>query len=213
MLKILEAAEKVFAEKGFIETTISEIAKKANVSEATIYEYFGSKEELLFAIPKEKTIDHLKKNEELLEYMEGAVNKLKLLIHRHARLYEKNPDYAKVILLILKTNRNFLKSPAYKIVQTSARVIIQVLEEGIRNRDFKKDISPYLVRAMIYGTIEHLAIRKYLLGVPKDLLLTVDEIIRIIFNGILLPSKDTGFNINIKLEDNRNNRNRRNKKK
>jgi AcrR family transcriptional regulator len=48
--KIMEAALQVFAEKGFQETTISEISKKAGVADATIYEYFEGKEDLLFSI-------------------------------------------------------------------------------------------------------------------------------------------------------------------
>ena len=50
---ILRAAEHIFAKKGFQAATVSDIAKKAKVSEATIYEYFSSKEELLFSIPAE----------------------------------------------------------------------------------------------------------------------------------------------------------------
>ena len=51
--QILRAAEKIFAEKGFHETTISDIAKGAGLSEPTLYEYFSSKEEILFTIPEE----------------------------------------------------------------------------------------------------------------------------------------------------------------
>jgi TetR/AcrR family fatty acid metabolism transcriptional regulator len=45
---ILKAAENIFARKGFHAATVSDIARKAKVSEGTIYEYFSSKEELLF---------------------------------------------------------------------------------------------------------------------------------------------------------------------
>lgn len=50
--RILECAMKIFAEKGFQDATISEISKAAGVSDATVYEYFKSKEELLFSIPR-----------------------------------------------------------------------------------------------------------------------------------------------------------------
>ena len=45
---MLKAAENIFARKGFHAATVSDIARKAKVSEGTIYEYFTSKEELLF---------------------------------------------------------------------------------------------------------------------------------------------------------------------
>ena len=62
---ILKAAEKIFAQKGFHEATISDIAKKAEVSEATIYDYFSSKEELLFSTPAETIHQYQEKNLEI----------------------------------------------------------------------------------------------------------------------------------------------------
>lgn len=48
--EILTAAGRLFAEKGYHRTTTQDIAEAAEVSEGTIYNYFSSKEELLFAI-------------------------------------------------------------------------------------------------------------------------------------------------------------------
>ena len=197
---ILKAAENIFAQKGFHEATISDIAKKAEVSEATIYDYFSSKEELLFSIPAETIHQYQEKNLEILEYVQGAANKLKFLIYRHLKLYASNPDYANVVMLILKGNRNFLKTEAYKIVQRSARNTIQVLEEGIQNGEFRPQIKPYLVRGMIWGTIEHLVTRKSLLGKPQDLLGLADEIVNTIFQGILVPTRESSINVNVRLQ-------------
>ena len=72
---ILKAAQNIFAQKGFHEATVSDIAKKAEVSEATIYDYFSSKEELLFSIPAETIHQYQEKNLEILEYIQGAANK------------------------------------------------------------------------------------------------------------------------------------------
>ncbi len=46
--RILNAALKIFAERGFQNSTIVEISKEAEVSEATVYEYFGTKEDVYF---------------------------------------------------------------------------------------------------------------------------------------------------------------------
>jgi AraC-like DNA-binding protein len=58
--RIMDAALRIFAEKSFQDATISEISKEAGVSEATIYEYFGTKEDLLFAIPEKFPMTRLK---------------------------------------------------------------------------------------------------------------------------------------------------------
>jgi len=199
-MAIVESAKSIFAERGFHETTVSEIAKKAHVSEATIYEYFSTKEELLFCIPGEKILEHQRKNREILPYIQDATHKLRFLIYRHLQLYASDPDYAKVAMLILKTNRNFLNTDAYEIVQASARNTIEVLEEGMKSGEFRPDIQPYLIRAMIWGTIEHLVIRKSLLGKPEDLLSLADEITTTMFQGILAPRKDPALNIHVTMD-------------
>ena len=103
-------------------------------------------------------------------------------------------------MLILKGNRKFLRTEAYKIVQRSARNTTQVLEEGIQNGEFRPHINPYLVRAMIWGTIEHLVTRKSLFGKPQDLLVMADDIVNTIFNGILTPQKEPKIQVNVKME-------------
>ena len=199
---ILKGAESIFAKKGFHEATISEIARKAKVSEATIYEYFSSKEELLFSIPARTTQQYEEKNREILKHIHGAANKLRFLIDRHLSLYAENPDYANIVMLILKGHRNFQKTDAYKIVQSTARITIDVLDEGIQSGEFRSDIQPYLVRAMIWGTVEHLVTRKCLLGKPDDLMGLVDDIIDTLFNGIVVPRKEPTINLKVNIEDN-----------
>ena len=56
--EILTAAGRLFAEKGYHRTTTQDIAEAAEVSEGTIYNYFSSKEELLFAIMERISQSH-----------------------------------------------------------------------------------------------------------------------------------------------------------
>lgn len=48
--RIMEVGVQVFAEKGYHQTTMEDVAKELNVSKGTLYLYFNSKEELLKAI-------------------------------------------------------------------------------------------------------------------------------------------------------------------
>ena len=47
---ILRAATEVFAEEGFNSVTVAAIADRAGIGKGTVYEYFSSKDELLFAV-------------------------------------------------------------------------------------------------------------------------------------------------------------------
>jgi AcrR family transcriptional regulator len=47
---LLQTAIRLFAEKGYADTSIREIGKKAGVSTSVLYHYFKSKEEMLFEV-------------------------------------------------------------------------------------------------------------------------------------------------------------------
>jgi AcrR family transcriptional regulator len=56
---ILEAAEEVFAERGFHTARIHDVAERARMAVGTIYNHFGQKEDVLRALIEERTADML----------------------------------------------------------------------------------------------------------------------------------------------------------
>jgi TetR/AcrR family fatty acid metabolism transcriptional regulator len=197
--QILKAAEHIFARKGFQEATISDVAREAGISDATIYEYFQSKEDLLFSIPGETARSGKENLAFHLNYIRGAANKIRSIIHHFAWFYENHPDYASVAMLILKQNRKFLETDAYQDVRELSRIILDVIQEGIDSGEFRPDCNPYLIRSVILGTIEHLVIRSILLGKPKNLTELVDPLTDLIMEGIVDEREKAGWNLNITL--------------
>ena len=168
-INILEAALRVFGENGFEATTISAICKAANISDATLYEYFNSKEEVLFSIPEIYTRRELERMQEINHYIHSPSEKLRVIIQGYLEFYEKNRMYTSVALLTLKGNRNFLKAPAYAVVREASRGIVEVFNEGVTEGVFRDDIDGYLVRNMVLGFIEHLTIQWLLVGRPESI--------------------------------------------
>lgn len=100
--KILTAATTLFARQGYNHTTIGQIAKKAKVSEASIYEYFSGKEELLLQIPVRGIREnYLPRVERSLFGIKGAFNQLRKFLWDYCRELTCDTDYASVILLEL----------------------------------------------------------------------------------------------------------------
>ena len=69
--KILEAAVDVISEKGFKSASMREIARRAEVGDATIYNYFPSKEKLLYGYceyVQQQVMESLKAIEDFHEY-------------------------------------------------------------------------------------------------------------------------------------------------
>jgi AcrR family transcriptional regulator len=183
--KILRAAQKVFAQKGFYEATISDVAKEAGISDATIYEYFSSKEDLLFSIPGETARDALRNMKYILAHIMDTPNKVHAIIYSYLNFYKENPDYAAIAMLILKQNKKFLDTEYYSDVRELARLVFEVIKQGIQNGELRGDIDPFIVRSMILGAIEHLIIRWLLLGKPEDPVSYSKPIADTILKGIL----------------------------
>ena len=133
-INIIEAALRVFGENGFEATTISAICKAANISDATLYEYFDSKEEVLFSIPEIYTRRELERMQEISHYVHSPSEKLRVIIQGYLEFYEKNRMYTSVALLTLKGNRNFLKAPAYAVIREASRSIVEAFNEGVYKR-------------------------------------------------------------------------------
>jgi len=128
---IIDAALEVFAEKGFHNATIAEIARKAHVSEATVYEYCGSKEDLLFSIPEEITRSSVERVESILPFVKGAENRLRAVVYGYYQVYRDNPQYSSLVLLDLKHNRKFMQTEGYHMVRKAAGILLGVIKEGM----------------------------------------------------------------------------------
>src|SRR5271167_684787 len=78
--RILDAAVRVFAKKGFYATRVSEVARAAGVADGTIYLYFKSKDELLVSLFEDRVERLLSFLETELPKRRGASEKLRRII-------------------------------------------------------------------------------------------------------------------------------------
>lgn len=182
--QILAAAERTFALKGFHESTIAEIAKEAKVSEGTIYEYFSSKEGLLFSIPEAFTRRVREQNRFHLKLIRGAANRLRAIIYLYLHTWQEHPDYAVINLLILKGNMNFRKTEGYRLIREGFQEITRTIEEGIEGGEFQPDLNPYVIRSLLMGAVDHVTINWLLSDRKRDLVDLVDPIMDLVMGGL-----------------------------
>jgi len=197
---ILEGALRVFGEKGFEDATVAAICAEAGISEPTLYEYFESKEDVLFSISELYTRREFQRFSELAHFVDDPRERVRAIIQVYLEFYENNPLYTSVALLTLKGNRRYVASPAYQSVRDAARTLIEVFREGIRRGAFRDDLDPYLVRNMVLGFIEHLTIQWLLVGRPKGITEHTDTIFQMVMRAVEKEDDDT---IEVKLKMNR----------
>ena len=202
--RIMDAALRVFAEKTFQEATISEISKESGVSEATIYEYFGTKEDLLFAIPEKITNDTLARSQIVLPFIKEVEGRMRAILQSYIQLYQNNPHYSALVLLQLMSNKRFRQTAAHELIRLSAHGLLDCIRDGIADGTFRKNADAYLIRSMLMGTIEHLFIHWHMQGMPKrekSLIDMLDPFLEIVLSGIRAKKEEQGVTLRLNLED------------
>lgn len=97
-MKISKAAARLFCRKGYLETTMDEIAAAAKISKGGMYYYFPSKTEVLYFILSNYMDMVLKDLENDLKYMVDNEDKVRFIISRHIELYANKSSEARVLL-------------------------------------------------------------------------------------------------------------------
>lgn len=101
-IKIISAATKVFAKKGFFTARISDIAKEAKVADGTIYLYFNNKYDILLSVFEEEVGKIVDATKQLIAKETDPVEMLKVYINQHLQAMKKNRYLAEVIQIELR---------------------------------------------------------------------------------------------------------------
>src|SRR5436190_12719396 len=107
--RILEAAVRVFADRGFFNATVAEIARAAGVADGTIYLYFKGKDDLLLRLFDEKMAELHQSARAALDEEQGAPARLRRFIQHHLQAVEKNPELAAVLIVELRQSAQELR--------------------------------------------------------------------------------------------------------
>jgi TetR/AcrR family fatty acid metabolism transcriptional regulator len=185
---IIDAAIEVFSRNSFQDSTISEIAQKANVAEGTIYQYFRNKEDLFFSIPIDKTKQFYAELELHLEGINGAINKIRKFVWYYLYHLQSNPEYARALMLEMRVNRNFAKTKAFEAYRPLTHRILEIIKEGQEEGIIRKDFDMYIIRHLILGILEHLVTRWLLREERDDLLARCNDATELLIQGILDPN-------------------------
>ncbi len=183
--RIIDSAKKLFAEQGYLKTTVVDISKQAGLSEAALYEYFQGKEDLLLAIPDLWVSDLLTDVQEQLFGIKGATNKLRKYLWWNMRRIEQAPLDAKIVYLFLKTNANFMNTPVYANVRKLYAHLVGIFEEGKKTGEMKPDLNSYAARDIFVGTMDHVVTRWLLKDMSYSLFENLEQIFELMVNAFM----------------------------
>ncbi len=182
--RILAAAVKVFAAKGFYCARVSEVAREAGVADGTIYLYFNSKEEILRGLFEEnmrRLVDGLRG---VVFEADSCIDKMTRLVDAYCQFVHDEPQLAEVLTVELRESGKFMNEFAAPLFGEFLRVIIDVLLQGQELGEFRKDYSARTVARAIFGALDELALSWVMSTSRWDLKASGQELLGVFLNGM-----------------------------
>lgn len=183
----MEALKQLLKTKSFDSITTAEISRVAGANEALIYRYFKDKRGLLHMVLAEYTLDHLTQIRTEVGRVQGARNKIRKLMKGTISFHKENRVFSRILLLEVRNNPAYFDSDAYELVKQYARLIDEIILEGIRNGEFRDDIPMVCVKDVIVGSIEHACLRAVVFGRDFDEELLARNLSEAVIGGLVGP--------------------------
>jgi hypothetical protein len=85
----------------------------------------------------------------------GARERLRFIIWRHLRTVHDNPQLCSLMFREVRSEQDYYELDLHGMIRRYTRFVVTIVEEGQRSGEFRADISPALLRDMVFGCIEH----------------------------------------------------------
>jgi len=179
---ILEAAVHLFAQKGFAETKLEDVAALAEFGKGTLYNYFKNKDDLLlsaFDYAVENVLNFLY---EQLASVWDPLDRISLIANSQFNYYRSNSDFMNVIMTNQQVLMNHARSRSvFERFQELKKLIVFEMQAAIDAGQLRPG-NPQHYATYLSGMI-HSQVRSLNAGDLKPDDIRADEIIDIFLNG------------------------------
>src|SRR5262245_26394074 len=181
--RILQAAVKVFARKGYFGARVAEIARRAGVADGTIYLYFESKEALLVALFDEVMAEHLARARREVGEASGAPAKLLAIARHHLRVLGGNRELAVVFQVELRQSTKFMERFTASWLQDYFALVGDVIEQGQLEGSLRPELPRKLVAKALFGMLDETVTSWILSGKDQDLQELAAPVVDLLLRG------------------------------
>ncbi len=182
--RILDAAVKVFAKKGYFAARVSEIAKKADVADGTIYLYFKGKEDILVSLFDEIMSEYVAEARRAIEEVEGAPERLRVLAEHHLAGLGGDRDLAVVFQVELRQSTQFIERFTAGWLKEYLDLVGAVIEEGQKDGSLRSDLPRKLVTKAFFGMLDEMVTSWMVGGRDYDLAALAGPVVDLLLRGV-----------------------------
>jgi AcrR family transcriptional regulator len=166
---IMDAAIKVFGDKGVHGTTLTNISDVAGVPLSSVYDYFENKAQLLTALPRATFEAFYAHVDTLIARSCDPHRKLRVFYMETLRYIERNPAWARLFFLEIWPSVLVEEAEVRLAIDGFGRRIIDIIKQGIADGRLAATNDPHLLMGIILGSMTHIVAVWLLYEQPFDL--------------------------------------------
>lgn len=194
--RILEAAYKIFADKGFYNATVDEIAQMAGVGKGTVYRHFDSKDKLFQEVVKRK-LDGLVEGIRLaFEGAEDVLQGIRRAIHAYLKYFEEHKTFYRILIFEQQGyGTEFRTEYIAGILQNAPIIRDMVVQAAVEGKTKPLD-DFYTIFYGLIGFVDGVIHKWFYNNCEGKLEDELDTIIEVLFYGFVKTSKHPNGNTN-----------------
>ncbi len=186
--EVLEAAEAVFAQKGFYRATVQEIAERAEFAVGTIYTMFESKKAIYYELVQMRAREYTESVRETIRQLTDPREQIRAVVAAKLKFFEENQQFFRIFTSATSGEDReapfALSEEARKVYADYMRMVSDVFREGIRQKVFVQ-MNPLLLTLALEGITNSTIAHSIHTGGEKLAEATPERIERLLFGGIL----------------------------
>jgi TetR/AcrR family transcriptional regulator, fatty acid metabolism regulator protein len=171
---ILRSATRVFAQRGYFNAQVADIARDAGVAAGTVYLYFRSKDDLLVSIFERTMREAIDEGRAAIQHVSDPVERLRRLARVHLERVGRDRDLAVVFQVELRQSTKFMERFSATQLREYLGLIRQVIADGQDTGRFRAAVSATIAAKALFGALDEMATnwilsrRRYALGPEAD---------------------------------------------
>ncbi len=181
--RILDGAVAVFAEKGFHNSRVSDVAERAAVADGTIYLYFRNKEELLMTAINTAFDAFMSRARTELEAISSPPEKLRRLAQLHLQAFHDNRSLAVVFQMELRQSARFLAPFSHDHMVEYFGLVRAAIREGQSQGIFRAELREKIAANCFFGALDEMVTSWVLDETNYQLADVADAVTDILLNG------------------------------
>src|SRR3989475_12694360 len=181
---ILRAAIRVFANNGYFNSKVADIARAAGVADGTVYLYFKSKEEMLHSIFDRSMEEAIADGRKRLDKIVDPRERLRSIAHMHLDRLGADRDLAVVFQVELRGSTKFMEEFSAAGFAEYLALLRRTFEEGQRVGVFRKELNATVAAKILFGALDEMATNWIISKRNYKLEPMADVVMDVFLNGV-----------------------------